>query len=172
MVMDRDQFAEILEMYQSAIISVIHKMINSWETARDLAQDAFIRLWHYRDKISAEKPIFTLLYKIAVNLAIDHLRKSKNKYVELHESISSPSLESLDNREIYQLILAVSDRLKPKQKAIFILRDIEGFSFEEIKKIMNMPIGNIRSNLHLARKNIKYFLESDYNLSQEIVYEL
>ena len=170
--MDKDQFAEILDIYQSAVISVIHKMINSWETARDLAQDAFVKLWHYRDKVSMEKPVFTLLYKIAVNLAIDHLRKSKNRFVELHDSVSGTSIENYDNKEVYQLVLELSDRLKPKQKAIFILRDIEGFSFEEIKKIMNMPIGNIRSNLHLARKNIKNILESDYNLSQEIVYEL
>jgi len=147
-------------------------MINSWDTAHDLAQDAFVKLWHYRDRISEDKPIFTLLYKIAVNLAIDHQRKSKNRFVELHETFSSTSFENLDNREIYQLILAISDRLKPKQKAIFILRDIEGFSFEEIKSIMNMPIGNVRSNLHLARKNIKNTLESDYNLSQELIYEL
>jgi RNA polymerase sigma-70 factor (ECF subfamily) len=172
MVMDKQQFAEVLEIYQSALISVIHKMINSWETARDLAQDAFIKLWHYRDKISEDKPIFTLLYKIAVNLAIDHLRKSKKKFVEFHDTLSNTSLENSDHREIYQLILAISERLKPKQKAIFILRDIEGFTFEEIKLIMNMPIRNIRSNLHLARKNIKNTLESDYNLSQEIVYEL
>ena len=170
--MDKQKFSEVLRIYQSAVISVIHKMINSWDTAHDLAQDAFVKLWHYRDRISEDKPIFTLLYKIAVNLAIDHQRKSKNRFVELHETFSSTSFENLDNREIYQLILAISDRLKPKQKAIFILRDIEGFSFEEIKSIMNMPIGNVRSNLHLARKNIKNTLESDYNLSQELIYEL
>jgi RNA polymerase sigma-70 factor (ECF subfamily) len=147
-------------------------MINSWDTACDLAQDVFLKLWHYRDKISDDKPIFTLLYKIAVNLAIDHLRKNKNKFVELDTTLSIISVNNQDNHEIYKLILAISDRLKPKQKAIFILRDIEGFSFEEIKLIMNMPVGNIRSNLHLARKNIKQFLELEYNFSQEMIYEL
>jgi RNA polymerase sigma-70 factor (ECF subfamily) len=172
MVMDKKQFTDILDMYQTAVISVLYKMINSWETARDLAQDAFINLWHYRDKIDEEKPIFTLLYKIAVNLAIDQIRKTKKNYVELDNNLNVSSVENLDNRELYQLILAISDRLKPKQKAIFILRDIEGFTFEEIKSIMNMPIGNIRSNLHLARKNIKIILESEYNYSQEMIYEL
>ena len=147
-------------------------MINSWETARDLAQDAFINLWHYRDKINEKKPIFTLLYKIAVNLAIDHLRKNKNKFVELDKNLSLTAFENPENRELYNLILAISDRLKPKQKAIFILRDIEGFTFEEIKSIMNMPVGNIHSNLHLARKNIKKTLESEYQYSQEMIYEL
>jgi len=170
--MDKKQFAEILETYHSAIISVIHKMIYSWEIAQDLAQDTFIKLWEYRDRIKADKPIFTLLYKIAINLAIDHLRRNKNKFLQL-ERISPPaSVETTDTRELYQLILDLSDKLKPKQKAIFVLRDIEGFSFEEIKLIMNMPIGNIRSNLHLARRNIKNALESEYNFSQEMMYEL
>jgi RNA polymerase sigma-70 factor (ECF subfamily) len=172
MLMDRNQFADILEFYQYAVITVIHKMINSWETARDLAQDSFIKLWYNRDKIKEDKPVFTLLYKIAVNLAIDHLRKNKNNIIQIDVATLPTSVENLDSKEIYQLILAISDRLKPKQKAIFILRDIEGFSFEEIKSIMNMSIGNIRSNLHLARKNIKKSLESEYKYSQEMIYEL
>lgn len=170
--MDKNQFSELLEDYQAAVISVIHKMTNSWETARDLAQDAFVRLWNYREKISDEKPIFTLIYKIAVNLAIDHLRRNKNRFTTLDTNLSYHSNENPDNKELYQLIITLSDKLKPKQKAIFVLRDVEGFSFEEIKSIMNMPIGNIRSNLHLARRNIKKSLESEYNFSQEMIYEL
>jgi len=170
--MDKKQFTDILEIYQSAVIRIIYKMVNSWDTARDLAQDAFLRLWRYRNKISEDKPIFTLLYKIAVNLSIDHLRKNSNKYIGLEDSTTMTSAENQEDRELYQLILTVSDRLKPKQKAVFILRDIEGFSFEEITKIMNMPVGNIRSNLHLARKNIKNFLESEFNFSREMLYEL
>jgi RNA polymerase sigma-70 factor (ECF subfamily) len=170
--MDNKHFSDILDTYQSAIISVIYKMIKSWETSRDLAQDSFIKLWDYRDKIREDKPIFTLLYKIAVNLAIDHLRKTDNKFIELDITTFTSSTDNLESRELYQLILTISDQLKPKQKAIFILRDIEGFSFQEIKSIMNMPIGNIRSNLHLARKNIKNSLELEYNYSQETIYEL
>ncbi len=170
--MDKKQFTDILEIYQSAVIRIIYKMVNSWETARDLAQDAFLRLWRYRNKITEDKPIFTLLYKIAVNLSIDHLRKNSNKYIGLEDSKTMTSAENQEDRELYQLILTVSDKLKPKQKAVFILRDIEGFSFEEITTIMNMPVGNIRSNLHLARKNIKNFLESEFNYSREMLYEL
>jgi RNA polymerase sigma-70 factor (ECF subfamily) len=129
-------------------------------------------MWEYRDKINMEKPVFTLLYKIAINLAIDHLRKNKKQFTKLELTTASTSMENLESREIYHLILNISERLKPKQKAIFILRDIEGFSFEEIRLIMKMPIGNIRSNLHLARKNIKKSLELDYNYSQEMKYEL
>ena len=141
--MDKNQFAEILEVYQSAVISVIHKMTDSWETARDLAQDTFVRLWNYREKISDEKPVFTLIYKIAINLAIDHLRRNKNRFTTLDTNVSYHLNDNSDNKELYHLIITLSDKLKPKQKAIFILRDVEGFSFEEIKSIMNMPIGNI-----------------------------
>ena len=170
--MDKNQFTDILRIYQSAIISVIHKMVNSWDTARDLAQDSFLRLWNYRHKIKEDKPVFTLLYKIAVNLAIDHLRKNRDHFVDLASDMTLTTSESPDDNELYGIILALSNRLKPKQKAIFILRDIEGFSFEEITRILNMPVGNVRSNLHLARKNIKKSLESEYNLSREILYEL
>jgi RNA polymerase sigma-70 factor (ECF subfamily) len=92
MVMDKQQFTDVLENYQSAIISVIYKMIHSWDTAQDLAQESFIKLWDDRGKIREDKPIFKLLYKIAVNQAIEHLRKNKNKYTKLDETIFTRSL--------------------------------------------------------------------------------
>lgn len=170
--MDEDRFSEIIEEHQRAIISVIKKMVVSWDTARDLAQDTFLKLWDYRNKINYDKPLFTLLYKIAINISIDYLRKKRPEPSNLDFEISTFSGDNMGFDEIYQLILGCTEKLKPKQKAVFILRDIEGFSFEEIKNIMGIPISNIRSNLHLARKNIKNYMEDLYQINQEMIYDL
>ena len=170
--MDEDQFSEIIEEYQRVIISVIQKMVNSWDTARDLTQDTFLKLWDYRNKINYDKPLFTLLYKIAINISIDYLRKKRPEPSHLYLEIPTSSSENIGFNEVYQLVLSCSEKLKPKQKTVFILRDIEGFSFEEIKTIMDIPIPNIRSNLHLARKNIKNYMESVYQFNQEMIYDL
>ena len=74
--------------------------------------------------------------------------------------------------EMFHLIVQCSSKLKPKQKAVFLLRDIEGFSFEEIADTLKMSINNIQSNLHLARKNIRCLLESKYQLTWETIYDL
>jgi len=170
--MDEKRFSEIIEEYQQPILSVIQKMVVSWDNARDLCQDTFLKIWDYRHKINDEKPIFTLLYKIAINISIDYLRKKRPETSRLDIEIPISEIEGIGFHEVYQLILDCSKRLQPKQKAVFILRDIEGFSFEEIKMIMNMPVSNIQSNLHLARKNIKNYMESIYQINQEIIYEV
>ena len=170
--MNNEQFAEIVEQYQSPIISVIQKMVVSWDIARDLAQDSFIRLWDYRDKIISDKPLFTLLYRIAMNISIDYLRKTKPESIDFELQSTNSDSQNLESREFFQIILNCSDKLKPKQKAVFVLRDIEGFSFDEIRKIMKMPVTNIRSNLYLARKNIKTILESKYQFNKEMIYDL
>lgn len=170
--MDEERFSEIIDEYQQPIRSVIQKMVNSWDTAHDLCQDTFLKFWDYRNQVDLDKPIFTLLYKIAINIAIDFLRKKKPEISNIDPEILLSENDSINFKEVYQLILNCSEKLQTKQKAIFILRDIEGFTFEEIKLIMNMPVSNIRSNLHLARKNIKKYMETFFQINQEIIYEL
>ena len=80
--MSEEQFSIIIEKYQLSVTSLIYKMVSSWETARDLAQDTFVKLWNYRDKIQTDLPSFTLIYKIAMNVSIDFLRK---KHPEIKE---------------------------------------------------------------------------------------
>ena len=167
-----EQFEDIVEQYQTSVIALIDRMVNSMETARDLAQDSFIRLWHYRDKIKPDKPLFTLIYKIAMNISIDYLRKKKTDTVDFDLTTSSIERDILDSKEVFRIVLSCCEKLKPKQKAVFVLRDIEGYSFEEIKYIMDMPISNIRSNLHLARKNVRKMMELEYQINQELIYEL
>jgi len=170
--MNETQYAEIIRKFQSPLLMLIYNMVHSWETARDLAQDTFVRLWDFRDRIITEKPYFTLLYRIAINLAIDHLRKKKPDRLEFIETVPQASSGNHDSDELRQIILFCARQLKPKQQAAFLLRDIEGFSIEEIGSILDMPLSNVSSNLHLARKNIRKMLETKYQLREENYYEM
>lgn len=170
--MSEEQFSVIIDKYQTPVVSLIYKMVSSWETARDLAQDTFVKLWNYRNNIKTDLPSFTLIYKIAMNISIDFLRKKRPEMKELDPEILEDKGTNQKDGEFYRLILLCTIDLKPKQKAIFILRDIEGFSFDEIVRILNTPLPNIRSNLHLARKNVKRLLESKYDYNEELLYDL
>jgi len=170
--MNEEKFIELIERYQSPLHSLIYKMVHSWETARDLAQDTFVKLWHFRYRIITDTPSFTLIYKIAVNLSIDHLRKKKPDRLEFIEEVPQNSSDNHDFKELREIILFCARQLKSKQQAIFLLRDLEGFSFQEISTILDMPLSNVTSNLHLARKNIKKILERKFQYSEEILYEL
>jgi RNA polymerase sigma-70 factor (ECF subfamily) len=170
--MTTEQFEDVIERYQATIISVIQKMVHSWDIACDLAQDSFVRLWNFRQKINPKQSIFTLMYKIAMNVSIDHLRKQKPTSSDFDLIESTPLDATIECKELHEIIQRCMNMLKPKQKAAFILRDMEGLTFDEISNILNMSVSNVRSNLHLARRNIRDLMQSRYNLILEDIHEL
>jgi len=168
--MTKEQFNNFILQYQQPIISIIYKMVFSWESARDLAQESFIRLWKLKDQLIKDKPVFTLLYRIAMNLSIDFLRKNRNLIFEdINENTYDPQEHS---KEFTNILFDCCKKLKPQQRAVFNLRDLEGLTFEEISDILETPVVNIRSNLHLARKNVKQILYDVYEIDEEYFNEM
>lgn len=165
--MTKEQFSNIILRYQKPVISLMYKMVYSWEVARDLAQDTFLKFWNHRNKIDLNKSHFTLLYKIAMNCAIDYLRKQRNFQMNLVDDNQEWEIEKGYDIEFHELLFKCSKSLQAKQRAIFILRDLEGMPFEEIALIMESSVGNIRSNVHLARKNIRRLLFEKYQITEE-----
>lgn len=168
--MTHEHFNDIVLQYQKPVISVIYRMVFSWETARDLAQEVFLKLWKARTKVISDRPVYTLLYRIAMNLSIDYLRKKRNPVYEgIDENVYNDKNEI---SEFNKILSNCCNKLNPKQRAVFNLRDIEGLTFEEISEVMETSIGNIRSNLHLARKNIRQILFDVYQIDEEYFNEM
>ena len=170
--MNSEQFTQFIEHYQRPLLSVVYKMVHSWEPAKDIVQEAFVRIWEKYKSIKDEDRSFYLLYRIAMNLSIDYLRKSKNETDDIETKLNIIYEAPKDSKELFEIILQCASQLKPKQKAAFILRDIEGFDFSEISDVLKTSVENIRSNLSLARKNIKNKLVSRYEITEEFFYEL
>ena len=170
--MTYDQFNDLVLQYQKPVIACIYKMVYSWEVSRDLAQESFLKLWNMKHKIENDKPVFTLLYRIAMNLSIDYLRREKNLLFQpLNVDIQMNETQN-DNPEFREMLQNCCSKLNPRQRAVFNLRDLEGLSFEEISEILEISLGNIRSNLHLARKNIKQILFEEYQIDEEYFNEM
>ena len=170
--MNSEQFTQFIARYQRPLLSAIYKMVSSREAARDIAQESFTRMWQKYKYINNAQTPFYVLYRIAINLSIDYLRKAKDFTYEISNLISEGDDWREDSEEFFQILLQCASELKPKQKAVFILRDIEGFDFDEISDILMTPVENLRSNLSLARKKIKNLLETRYRINQEFFYEL
>ena len=170
--MTHDQFNDIVLQYQKPVLSCIYKMVYSWEVSRDLAQESFLKLWKMRNKIQKDKPTFTLLYRVAMNLSIDYLRRESNlSFLPLQEDYQFSNIQNGDP-EFREMLLNCCSKLNPRQRAVFSLRDLEGLTFEEISEILEISVGNVRSNLHLARKNIKQNLFEVYQIDKEYFNEM
>jgi len=162
------QFKQVVADYHQPLIGLAFKMVHRWEIARDLTQDVFLRLWKERRSVRFSDRIYTLLYRIAMNVCIDYLRKTKEELLPPADQIKGDSEHRVEENELLEIIRTCVARLLPKQKAVFVLREVEGFDISEIAAILKTS----RSNLHLARKNIRSMLRDEYQIKEDYLYEL
>lgn len=154
-------------MYANKIYGVAYKMVNNHEDAVDIVQEVFLRAYRNWNNFKGLSKFSTYLYRIAVNLSYDFLRrKNKMKRVDdlNYENIYSlnPSTDfekNVKNREIVNEIEKEINNLTEKQKIVFILKTFEELTYEEIAKILKKRVGTIKAtyfqSLQKIRENLK-----------------
>ena len=146
-------------------------MLRHPDDALDVVQDAFIKAHKYLDKFEGNSSFYTWLYRIVMNLAIDHLRKHRRvKPVELDEqrledSVGDDELlprmlgsnpgRALMDKEIRARIDEALAELSDNHRAVLVMRELEGMSYEEMAQAMGCSKGTIMSRLFHARKNMQ-----------------
>jgi RNA polymerase sigma-70 factor (ECF subfamily) len=160
---DMRNFRELVREASPFAFSVAFRMLGDAEQAKDIVQETMITTWKNIGTIRSAESFKTWLYKIVINKCYDCLRSMKNKpeikaddniWAFISNHISSGQASELENIEIAEIIKALTEKLSPKQKAVFILGEIEGMSHEEISAITGMSKMNIKANMHYARKSI------------------
>jgi RNA polymerase sigma-70 factor (ECF subfamily) len=152
-----------------AVISVARRILGNAEDARDVAQMAFLRVWEQLARYDETYSFNTWLYRIATNLAIDFLRSSRSRekahtatlhLVRQRESQSgSETTRAAEDDSASRLFQRVSGRLTGKQKAAFVLREMEDLETGEIAVILNCGESTVRNHLFNARKVLRREIE-------------
>jgi RNA polymerase sigma-70 factor (ECF subfamily) len=168
---DKRAFGELMNRYQSQVASIAYRMVNDYDDANDVTQLVFVKTAENIKSYDPSKRFSTWLYRITVNAAIDYIRKHRR---HIHESLDNYA-ESLENTEaspaqVYErkhlrvLILKAADRLNAKQRAAFILKDMEGHEVSEVAEILNMPEATVRWYIHRARLRLRRELKGHHTL--------
>lgn len=168
---DQDAFRTLFERYHRRAYALALGVVRHQDDALDVVQDAFIKAHRYLDKFEGNSSFYTWLYRIVMNLSIDHLRKHRRvKPVELDESKleegdDSDSLvprilggnpgRALMDKQIRARIDQALDALSENHRAVIVMRELEGLSYEEMAQSMNCSKGTIMSRLFHARKNMQ-----------------
>lgn len=161
---DRNAFSELVRIHAQGVVNVIYRMCGNMQIAEDAAQEAFIQAWL---RLAAYRPQTSLrnwLYRIAVNTAIDMLRKDKRILSHAVDDLSlidsSPGPEStFSTRERAALVQEAVLSLPDACRAALVLREYEGLSYQEIAEALDVPVGTVMSRLNYARKLLKEKLE-------------
>lgn len=162
---DEEAFGLLVGRHQARAFRVARNMVPSDEDARDLAQDAFLRVFRSLDRFDFQHEFSTWLYRIVTNLAIDHLRKRRpvtstvrtgtdDDEVDVDlpdQDVPDPS-RRLEAQETAREVRACIDGLAPHFQAVLVLRELEGLPCTEIAKIVGATHVTVRWRLHRGRK--------------------
>lgn len=167
---DYSAFALLVEQYRDMIFRLVFRMICDEEEAKDITQDVFVKIWLSLDSYNGDYRFSTWIYRIACNACYDFLRSQRHiqasSFVDLSDSdvklSSGEDIEQvLDNKALVELILRYTEELTPKQKMVFMLRDVEELEVKEVQEITGLSAEKIKSNLYQARKQIRLKMEKD-----------
>lgn len=160
---DQNAFRHLVEKHQQYAFRLAFRILCNEEEAKDMVQESFIKIWKNIDKYDTKMKFTSWMYKIVTNSALDRMRVLKRQIgirldqvsdLIISNSSGNPNTQ-LDNNELAQIITTLAHGLSEKQRLVFVMRDLEGFSSEETQEILELAETSVKSNLYHARKAIK-----------------
>ncbi|MDE3251456.1 MAG: RNA polymerase sigma factor [Bacteroidota bacterium] len=161
--MTEKEYNQCVSQYADNVYRFIVKNLRHEEDARDIVQTAFEKLWRNREMVEEAKSK-SYLFTVAYNQMIDHIRKMKR--VQLKEEFSETSRiqQASSGSNLKKALMEALNRLNETQKSLVMLKDYEGYSYEEIGEIMGLNESQVKVYLHRARLTLRNYLVSPENV--------
>jgi len=160
---DRNAFGELVRQHHQRVVNVVYRMCGDAELAEDAAQDAFIQAWFHLPAFRPGTSLRNWLYRIAVNAALDVLRRQPKAAITNLESLSiaeptiGPEALFLQKERALMVQRAILS-LTETSRAVLVLREYGGLSYQEIAATLDIPLGTVMSRLNYARDSLKELL--------------
>jgi RNA polymerase sigma-70 factor (ECF subfamily) len=174
---DQAAFRELVELYQRRVYTIANGIVRNPDDAMDVVQDAFVKVHKHLPSFKGESSFYTWIYRIVVNLCIDRKRKkSRAAEVDYDDTLShsddgptdGPTLatltidgpsKALSRKELREHMQVALEKLTEEHRAILVLREVEGLSYEELAESLGIAKGTVMSRLFHARKNFQKHLQ-------------
>lgn len=183
---DRSSFGKLVEIYQKRVYSVAYGVLRDRDEAWDLAQEAFVKAYRNLHRFQGQSAFFTWMYRITYNLTIDHVRARGRHNVQLVEedreletalqkhgtNLQADPSEESDRAELSSVLNQAMGALSEKHRAVIVLREVEGLSYEEMSDVLGIAKGTVMSRLFHARKNLQLLLAPYVEDGELVVDEL
>ena len=168
---------ELIKRYERPVFSLVFRLVQNRELAEDLTQDTFVKVLSHLDRYSADFKFSSWLFKIANNVAIDHLRKRQldtlsldgSPFATTEDTVEGTRFdvddgrenpqEEMESKELGSAIEQAIRSLRPEYRSCILLRHIEGRSYEEIAGTLDIPVGTVKTYIHRARHKLQLALQ-------------
>jgi RNA polymerase sigma-70 factor (ECF subfamily) len=176
---DVEAFGELVSIYQKQVYTVAYRFMGNPEDASDLAQEAFVRAFKAIGRFRGEASFKTWIYHIVANVCRDELRKRKKQtivsidspiatddgYINREQEDWSLAPERIyESKEIQETIQGLLNQLIPEYRQVLVLREIQGFTYEEIATILECSLGTVKSRINRARKAMRDLIAANKEL--------
>jgi RNA polymerase sigma-70 factor (ECF subfamily) len=174
---DTEAFEALVEKYQRKMLNIAYRMIGDYDEACEVVQDAFLAAYRSIRKFRGEAKFSTWLYSIIVNLSRNRRKQIKTRFSREAFSLDNPTtteeghlrteppgqdpspLEQIEKEEVEAKVQECINGLDFEYREVLVLRDIQGFSYEEIRDILKIAEGTVKSRLFRARDALKQCLK-------------
>lgn len=179
---DTQAFEQLIEDYEKKVFNIALRMMGNYDDAKDMAQESLIKVYKSISSFKEQSSLSTWIYRITTNVCLDELRKRKSRKVvyidenikfddgEAKKEIVSDEItpeEKVERDEIKRMLNSAISELSDEHKTVIVLRDIQGFSYEEISNITKCPQGTVKSRINRARQALKEILMSKRELLKD-----
>lgn len=160
---DRNAFNALVALHEARALRAAQGVLHDPEAARDVVQEAFVRTWQRLGTFNLDADFRPWLYRVVRNLAVDRLRANQCRSADSlgdHECAEAPedTETAYARRRAGDAIGNALDALSADHREVIVLREVEGFSYEEIAEKMECPLGTVMSRLHHARRRMQGLL--------------
>ena len=166
---DRDAFTVLIERYERRVVGVALAVVHNQDDALELAQETFVRAFENLKNFESRSSFSTWLYRIAANLSIDFWRREGRYNVLRGEDAENElrrlpsgqgdSYRAASQTELGERLKEALEQLTPEHRAVVLLREVEGLSYDEISDVLQCPRGTVMSRLHYARNKLRSILK-------------
>jgi RNA polymerase sigma-70 factor (ECF subfamily) len=156
---EREAFSELVRRHQRRAYVVARSIVINHEDAEDAVQDAFLHAYKAIDRFLPDQAFGAWLHRIVANAALDVTRRRKVRDAdELPETVASPFRDPAQGDELRRRLKEALDTLPARQRSVIVLHDVEGYKHAEIGRMLDIPEGTARSDLHYARSHLRQVL--------------
>lgn len=157
-------FRRLVEKYQERVYGHVRKMVIDQQTADDLTQETFVKVWKKLETFRGQSQLFTWIYRIATNECLQFLRKKRRRFMlpihditdELSQNLTADPVLAGD--EIQLRLQEALLKLPDKQRLVFNMKYFEEMKYQEISEVLGTSVGALKASYHLAVKKVEAFL--------------
>lgn len=155
---DRQAFGELVRRHRAGVVNVVYRMCGDAALAEEAAQEAFLRAWQNLGRYNPRYAFRNWVYRIALNVAVDALRRERPT-ADLSDEAPASAAESpeawLERKQQAEQVQRAVLALPPASRAVLVLREYEALSYHEIAEALDIPVGTVMSRLNYARGQLR-----------------